>query len=397
LGDLVEQCVEPVDLDPEETYINLGVKWYAEGTFRREPKVGGEIKAKRLFRVRPGQFVYNRLFATEGSFAVVQPGDAVAVASNEFPVFDVDASELLVEYLGLYFQQPRVWARVAQECVGTTKSRSRWKEERLREHSFDLPPLEQQQRIVDLLGALDEVVDGCSQVRSVLESAWWAACQTLEYEVLESETVALGGIAEIGGGIAKNSADAARPDAAEAPYLRAANVQRRFFDLGEVSTITATRSKIQKALLLPGDILMNEGGDRDKLGRGAVWRGQVEGCVHQNHVFRVRLTTDRFLPEFVSAWANSYGRRWFDTNGSQTTGIASISKTTLSRFPVPEVALSRQQEWVDALDELDATAEAAAEGMRSLEELRSHMLTVLLSGEHEIPASYDELLEGVSA
>jgi type I restriction enzyme S subunit len=396
LGDVTQQSVEAIDVDPDETYINLGVKWYAEGTFQREPKSGTEIKAKRLFRVRPGQFVYNRLFATEGSFAVVRDSDAVAVASNEFPVFDVDPDELLVDYLLLHFQQPEVWAQVAQECVGTTKSRSRWKEERFARHRLLKPPLEEQRRIVDLAGTVDEVCAGHRRASDLLERAWWSVCQAIEAEATSYEVVTLGEIAEIGGGIAKNRADAARPDAVEAPYLRAANVQRRYFDLTEVSTIAAPAAKVEGSLLRSGDILMNEGGDRDKLGRGAVWRGQVDGCVHQNHVFRVRLSTDRFLPEFISAWANSFGQRWFETNGSQTTGIASISKTTLSRFPVPEVDRARQQEWVDALDEITSAQEGVTATIDALSSLRAHLTAALLSGDHEIPASYDELLEGVA-
>ncbi|MCA0307836.1 MAG: hypothetical protein LCH87_10855 [Actinobacteria bacterium] len=102
LGAVTEQVIEPIDLRPDVEYRNLGVKWYAAGTFLREPRLGSAIKAARLFRVRPGQFVYNRLFATEGSFALIRPDDARAVASNEFPAFDVDATRLLPEYLYLY-------------------------------------------------------------------------------------------------------------------------------------------------------------------------------------------------------------------------------------------------------------------------------------------------------
>ena len=158
LGRVARQVVEPVAIDGRRLYSNLGVKWYAAGTFLREPKLGSEIKATRLYRVRPGQFVYNRLFATEGSFALVRPEDEGAVASNEFPVFDVDRERLLPEYLALHFQQPSVWHEVHLECTGTTKSRLRWKEERFAAHTVLLPRLREQWRIVDLIGALDDAI-----------------------------------------------------------------------------------------------------------------------------------------------------------------------------------------------------------------------------------------------
>ncbi len=84
------------------------------------------------------------------------------------------------------------------------------------------------------------------------------------------------------------------------PYLRVANVQAGHLDLSEIKKIEVLESEVDKYRLLPGDILMTEGGDRDKLGRGTVWGGQISPCIHQNHVFRVRPTADRLLPEFLN-------------------------------------------------------------------------------------------------
>ena len=71
------------------------------------------------------------------------------------------------------------------------------------------------------------------------------------------------------------------------PYLRVANVQDGFLDLSEIKTIEVLPEDVDEYHLEDGDILVTEGGDPDKLGRGAIWRGQVERCIHQNHVFRV--------------------------------------------------------------------------------------------------------------
>ena len=72
------------------------------------------------------------------------------------------------------------------------------------------------------------------------------------------------------------------------PYLRVANVQAGRADLSNVKLVEVTPHEAHKAALLPGDVLMTEGGDIDKLGRGCVWRGEIPGCLHQNHVFAVR-------------------------------------------------------------------------------------------------------------
>jgi type I restriction enzyme S subunit len=77
-------------------------------------------------------------------------------------------------------------------------------------------------------------------------------------------------------------------EAVDVPYLRVANVQRGYLDLDVIKTISVRKSDEERYALRDGDILMTEGGDWDKLGRAAIWRGEVDRCIHQNHVFRVR-------------------------------------------------------------------------------------------------------------
>jgi type I restriction enzyme S subunit len=97
-----------------------------------------------------------------------------------------------------------------------------------------------------------------------------------------------------------------------------------------------------------GDILLTEGGDPDKLGRGAIWRGEIDDCIHQNHIFRVRLHDGGFRPDYVSALLGSaYGKRYFLKAAKQTTGIASINRTQLGHFPVIR-APWKSQEWYSA-------------------------------------------------
>lgn len=144
----------------------------------------------------------------------------------------------------------------------------------------------------------------------------------------------LGEIGEIVGGVTVDKKR--RPeDPVVVPYLRVANVQRGHIDLSEVKRIVVERTSAEKLRLLPGDLLLNEGGDRDKIGRGWVWDGSFPDMIHQNHVFRVRLHQDGISPFFVSHYANEMGRRFFIEKGKQTTNLASISLSKISLLPVP--------------------------------------------------------------
>lgn len=151
-------------------------------------------------------------------------------------------------------------------------------------------------------------------------------------------------IATIGSGVAKGK-DYAGVQTVERPYMRVANVQDGYLDLRDVKTIVVSVADAEKCTLQFGDVLLTEGGDPDKLGRGAVWRGQIASCIHQNHIFRVRPDRERLTSEYLCALLGSaYGKRYFLRAAKQTTGIATINRTQLGAFPVivPPIELQRR-------------------------------------------------------
>lgn len=131
------------------------------------------------------------------------------------------------------------------------------------------------------------------------------------------------------------------------PYMRVANVQDGHLNLNEIKEIEATELEIQKFLLQDGDLLLTEGGDPDKLGRGCVWNGEVEECIHQNHIFRVRLISEEIDPYILQLQIGSQrGKRYFLKSAKQTTGIASINKRQLSAYPVLMPPRELQKEYL---------------------------------------------------
>lgn len=173
-------------------------------------------------------------------------------------------------------------------------------------------------------------------------------------------------------------------DPVEVPYLRVANVQRGSLDLSVLKTIAIDRAKLPDLLLKPGDILLNEGGDRDKVGRGWVWEGQVEICAHQNHVFKARPVSDVIEPRLVSMYLNELGRKFFLDESKQTTNLASISLTKVSLAPVavpPSQEASAIIAQLDAMsdDEIGEAALAALDD--SAASLRQSILAAAFRGE----------------
>lgn len=128
------------------------------------------------------------------------------------------------------------------------------------------------------------------------------------------------------------------------PYLRVANVQDGHIDVSHLKSIEVSVHEARATTLLEGDVLMTEGGDIDKLGRGGIWRGEIPGCLHQNHIFAVRCRHESLGPEFlVGLMASSYGRSYFQLTAKQTTNLASTNSSTLRAFPIPLPSVDEQK------------------------------------------------------
>lgn len=221
----------------------------------------------------------------------------------------------------------------------------------------------------------------------------YKALPAIEHEELEKLPslpeswvyVRLTEIATIGSGMSV-SKSRKLADPMEVPYLRVANVQRGALVLDEIKTMPVERLSLPALELQKWDILFNEGGDRDKLGRGWVWEKQIEPCITQNHVFRATpYMNDEFHSKFISHWGNTFGRFYFEKSGKQTTNLASINKAVLSKFPVPMPSMEEQRKIIEALDDatslIDSLENEIEMGLARSETLRQSILKKAFSGQ----------------
>ena len=109
-------------------------------------------------------------------------------------------------------------------------------------------------------------------------------------------------------------------------------------DLGRVENIGVGIGELERIKLEVGDVLVVEGnGSIEQIGRSAVWRGEIEPCVHQNHIIKVR-PAERELSDYIQLWLQSpQGRRELERLASSTSGLhtLSIGKIEEVRCPLP--------------------------------------------------------------
>ncbi|RKN77085.1 restriction endonuclease subunit S [Paenibacillus ginsengarvi] len=279
----------------------------------------------------------------------------------------VRISKVNNKYAYFYLCSPRVQDGIEDRATGTT-NQIELNTSTVINMLVPLPPLAEQQRIVDCIESLFIKLDQAKELaQNALDSfetrkaailhkaftgeltAKWREGHSLSMD--SWKTMPLSKLAYIQTGLAKGKQ--INSVTTTMPYLRVANVQDGYLDLSEIKLITVEKDKIERYRLKEGDVLFTEGGDYDKLGRGTVWRAEIENCLHQNHVFAVRPEPTVLNSFYLAYLASSrYGKSYFLSCSKQTTNLASINSTQLKAFPVFCPSIIEQQEIVRILDTL---------------------------------------------
>ena len=362
LGKMLDKK-QATGMHPTPYLRNINVRW---GSFDLSDLAEMDICPDELDRVlaQPGDVI-----ACEGGdpgrAAVWTGPGTIALQKALHRIQPTEA--ILPAYLALLLQHLAMSRQLESFFTGTTIKHL--PQEKLRLVGVPLPSRAEQERIVEAIEEHLSRLDVAKALLSAAEERVDLLARVSTRRLFASQSwpwTTLGEVAEIKGGVTKDSKRQADPSFVEVPYLRVANVQRGRLDLREVATIQVHPNTAKALCLETGDVLMNEGGDRDKLGRGWVWEGQIEGCIHQNHVFRARVSNE-FDPYFVSTHANTWGQAWFEKHGRQTTNLASINLGTLKQLPVPAPPRSEQESIVV---ELRRTNDARQRLIKSIEQAR---------------------------
>ena len=169
------------------------------------------------------------------------------------------------------------------------------------------------------------------------------------------------------------------------PYLRVANVQDGYFNLDAVTELSLPKWEAEQYFVRVGDILVTEGGDIDKLGRGTVWEGEIENCLHQNHIFAVRIDKRTATEHFIAlVMACDYGRHYFTATANKTTNLASTNRTKLGNFPIALPPLDEQMKLVNYSKrigrEYEKVIEIVSKELERLNEFRCSLIASTVTG-----------------
>lgn len=303
------------------------------------------------------------------------------LASSEWII--IRNSKIVSDYLMYCFRAPYFREYMLSNVSGVGGSLMRAQPKYVKTYPVPLPPLPEQQRIVDRIESLFAKLDEAKQkAQDALDSFETRKAAILhkaftgeltaqwrkEHGVgMESwETHELVECFEIVSGIQKTPARSPKDN--PIPYLAVANVYRDKIDLSDIRYFEVTPEEIEKLKLQDKDILIVEGnGSGNEIGRCAMWHNELPLCIHQNHIIRMRNKTADVLPEYVLYYLNSQaGRSVMQERAKTTAGLYNLSAGKVKTIPLAFASLDEQIEIVRILDDLlvkEQQAKEAAEGV----------------------------------
>jgi type I restriction enzyme S subunit len=315
--------------------------------------------------------------------------DGIGFGSTEFHILR-PGPLITSDWIHRFIRQPAVLREATAHFTGSV-GQQRVPERFLASLAIPLPPLPDQRRIAAILG---EQMAAVERARTAAEAqleaakALPAAYLRAVFDSPEAQTWPrrrLGEIAAVSGGIQKSPSRT--PRSFHRPFLTVRNVQRGWLDLSEVERFEITPEELLRYRLQEGDLLIVEGnGSLQHIGRNAVFNDEVEDCVHQNHLIRVRVNGSHCSPEFVSCFLNSdIGKEQMVRKAGTTTGLHTLSVSKVEQLEVPVPPMSEQQHIMATLDRqlnvTDQACQALEEQIDVINRLPATLLLRAFAGE----------------
>lgn len=289
-------------------------------------------------------------------------------------------------------------------ALGTKNAQPLLTQTQLGEISLPQPPSNEQRRIAETLGAVDDAIERTREVIEQTRKLKGALLQDLltnglpgrHSEFKEShrngrmpaewELVRAGEVVEVTQGIALGPHREAKLN--PTPYLRVANVQAGYLDLSEIKEIEASSEERMRYSLHHNDVLLVEGhANITDLGRACLVPAGLEHLVFQNHLFRIRTYEDRLDPRFFATWINSAsGRSYFRIFGGTTSGLNTVGSGDIKRITLPLPPIQEQTVICDLLAGLQDRSELLAADERQLTAAKASLSQALLTGRVRLQA-----------
>jgi len=385
LGEILNVIQRPEPVEPNREYQLLGARWYAKGLYTKDTKSGSRIQAKTLYRVKEGDFVYNRLFAWKGSFALATRENDGCYVSNEFPCFALRQDRVFPGYLQWYFSRSDAWNEaLGLSTGGTPTSRNRLKEQKFLAMEIALPPLDEQRRIVARIEELAAKIEEARRLRvqaMIGSRAMWASAgQTVLDSLGDAPRQKLGSVVSVLGGGTPSKSNPMFWNGS-IPWVSPKDMKSRdIYDAADHITDEAIANSAAKAITPDAVLIVVRGMILAHTVPVAVLR--VPAAINQD--MKALVPNPGLLPEYLSTVLWALNSRLVDLVARSTHDTRKLETAVLLDFEIPIPDLDEQRKIVEFMNSLAKKSDTVA----SIQHESNTVLDAL------IPAVLDQAFSG---
>ena len=131
-------------------YRQIGVRLWGKGSYERESMDGGGTKYKTLYKVKAADLIVNKIWARNGSVAVITAEVDGCFVSAEFPTFELNKKKILPRWLHWITKTPILWDQFDVKSHGTS-GKNRIQPNKILSAKIPLPDIEKQKYLLDLV------------------------------------------------------------------------------------------------------------------------------------------------------------------------------------------------------------------------------------------------------
>jgi restriction endonuclease S subunit len=359
----------------------------------------------RLFWADPGNLIYSKIRAKQGSLAIVGPDIGRLAVSAEYPVYEIDENKADSAFLAIVFRS-KPFLRLLEGLSHGGSTKTRIPPEEFERQRIPLPPLPVQRKIVAAHEAARQYAAQAAAKIERLErdikarfladlglsapeqaslpkafAVWWS--EFLRWSVSYNQQAQTGAditrgkypVASLGSCLSMvqyGTSEKANSVARGTRILRINNVKGRTVDITDLKHLELSEKAQASLLLADGDILViRTSGSRDLVGTCAVFH-QEGDYVFASYLIRLRPDPSIANPDFIVWFLNSpLGRQQVDATSRQIMQN-NINSEELRSLQIPLPPLSVQQPMMKRVEagqahiaRLKADAQARAEAARA--------------------------------
>lgn len=168
LGDVLLRYKDGLDIEEDQEYTRLTIRMNGQGVGVRDKVCGREIGTKRQFRVKAGQFLLSKIDARNGAFGLVPNDCDEAIVTGNFWAFDISFDRVVPRFIELLTKSTLFVDYSIKASSGTT-NRLYLQEEKFAEQQIELPPIEEQRKIVARIDTVQQQLLAAEKLRTSID------------------------------------------------------------------------------------------------------------------------------------------------------------------------------------------------------------------------------------